>query len=232
MAHYTRQNRHGDALYETPLRRHRDARGQFEGGGWRPFEQARAYVRTLRHAGPAHYKAWAKSGERPADIPARPDWVYKDQGWSGWRDWLREVAVTRPGSRLRRTAVLVPTGVAPAPDRPVHIYGLTEPDQPSAIRYVGQVWQPPGRSAEEALQKRLKEHISLAKAKHGSANHRINWIKRVLSASSKRGGAHPAQEQYQVTSECTSRSTSVEAAAGACGARPRTSSVTFDHVGD
>jgi hypothetical protein len=62
----------------------------------------------------------------------------------------------------------------------VHIYGLTEPDQPWTIRYVGRVWQPPGRSTEEALQKRLKEHISLAKATQGSANHRVNWIKRVL----------------------------------------------------
>jgi hypothetical protein len=44
-------------------------------------------------------------------------------------------------------------------------------------------------------------------------------------------GAHPAQEHDQVTSEFTSRSTYVEAA-GACGARLRTSSVTFDHVGD
>jgi hypothetical protein len=178
--HYTRQHRHGDPLYETLSRRHRDVRGQFEGGGWRSFEQARAYVRTLHHAGPAQYRAWAKSGERPADIPARPDWVYKGQGWSGWGDWLREVPVTRPGSQVRRTAALVPTGVAPAPDRPVHIYGLTEPDQPWTIRYVGQVWQPPGRSAEEALQKRLKEHISLAKAMQGSSNHRVNWIKRVL----------------------------------------------------
>jgi hypothetical protein len=178
--HYTRQNRYGDALYETRSRRHRDARGQFEGGGWRAFEQARGYARTLSHTGPAQYKAWAKSGERPADIPARPEWVYKDQGWSGWSDWLRELPVTRPGSQARRTAALVSTGVAPALDRPVHIYGLTEPDQPWHIRYVGQVWQPPGRSAEEALQKRLKEHISLAKATQGSSNHRVNWIKRVL----------------------------------------------------
>jgi hypothetical protein len=178
--HYTRQFRHGDVLYEGQSRRRRDSSGQFEAGGWRPFAEARAYARTLNLTGPAQYKAWAKSEARPADIPARPDWVYKERGWNGWGDWLGELPVKRPGSRLRRPAALAPTGVAPAPDRPVHIYGLTEPDQPQNIRYVGQAWQPPGRSAEEALQKRLSEHISLARATQGRANHRVTWIKSVL----------------------------------------------------
>ena len=29
-----------------------------------------------------------KSGERPSNIPTRPNKTYKDQGWVDWTDWL------------------------------------------------------------------------------------------------------------------------------------------------
>jgi len=38
---------------------------------WRSFEEAREYVRGLGLKNHAEWREWAKSGERPADIPAR-----------------------------------------------------------------------------------------------------------------------------------------------------------------
>ncbi len=38
--------------------------------------------------------AYCASGMKPANIPARPDLVYKDQ-WRGWVDWLGSVSEQR-----------------------------------------------------------------------------------------------------------------------------------------
>lgn len=37
------------------------------------------------------YQAWLRyctSGQKPDDIPSRPDIVYRDQGWTSWCAWL------------------------------------------------------------------------------------------------------------------------------------------------
>jgi len=55
---------------------------------WRPFEEARAWVRCL---GLGSYQDWKKtSGSNifPADVPKAPDQVYKTKGWESWGDWL------------------------------------------------------------------------------------------------------------------------------------------------
>ena len=31
---------------------------------------------------------WSKSGQRPSDIPSKPNEVYRDHGWVSWADWL------------------------------------------------------------------------------------------------------------------------------------------------
>jgi superfamily II DNA or RNA helicase len=65
----------------------------FLGVDWLPFDQARAYARSLKLTGQRQWKHYAK-GERPDlppkpdDLPAAPWYAYKDAGWSGWRDWL------------------------------------------------------------------------------------------------------------------------------------------------
>ena len=56
-------------------------------GGWRAFEQARRYVRSIRLRNVAEWQQWAKSGSRPPDIPVTPRIVYRD-GWRGYDDWL------------------------------------------------------------------------------------------------------------------------------------------------
>jgi hypothetical protein len=55
---------------------------------WRPFKEARAFVRSLGLKNEAEWYAWSKSGARPKDIPSTPIKVYRDKGWVSWRDWL------------------------------------------------------------------------------------------------------------------------------------------------
>ena len=54
---------------------------------FRPFVEARTFVRGLKFQGKNDYAIWSKSAERPADIPTTPAQVYKTE-WIGWGDWL------------------------------------------------------------------------------------------------------------------------------------------------
>ncbi len=53
-----------------------------------PFEEARAYVRGLGLTSAREWKAFARSEDRPADIPSHSDESYRDKGWAGMADWL------------------------------------------------------------------------------------------------------------------------------------------------
>jgi hypothetical protein len=55
---------------------------------WRSFEEAREYIKGLGLKGKKEWRAFSKSGNRPKDIPASPNQVYKDSGWVNWGDWL------------------------------------------------------------------------------------------------------------------------------------------------
>ena len=60
---------------------------------WRPFEEARGFVRSLKLKSRAEWDAYCKGqmphlGRLPADIPANPNSLYADQGWTGVGDWL------------------------------------------------------------------------------------------------------------------------------------------------
>jgi hypothetical protein len=52
------------------------------------FEEARDVVRAHCFPTKTEYEAWARSDERPSDIPALPSRTYANAGWSGWGDWL------------------------------------------------------------------------------------------------------------------------------------------------
>jgi superfamily II DNA or RNA helicase len=56
--------------------------------GYRVFEDARKFAQNLGLKNWEEWKAWASSENRPIDIPANPDAVYKNKGWSGMGDWL------------------------------------------------------------------------------------------------------------------------------------------------
>jgi superfamily II DNA or RNA helicase len=55
---------------------------------YRPFNEARDFVRTLGLRSKTAWPEYARSGDKPADIPAAPDNHYKNNGWAGWGDWL------------------------------------------------------------------------------------------------------------------------------------------------
>jgi len=54
---------------------------------FRSFSLARDHIRTLKISGKDSYIAWAKTADRPKDIPALPNISYKFE-WKGWADWL------------------------------------------------------------------------------------------------------------------------------------------------
>jgi superfamily II DNA or RNA helicase len=58
------------------------------GWDWRTFEEARKHARGLGLKSAREWEDWRKRGDRPADIPATPNDVYKGKGWAGWGDWL------------------------------------------------------------------------------------------------------------------------------------------------
>jgi len=60
---------------------------------FRPFEEARAFVHSLKLKGVDEWRSFCKGqmpekGMFPADIPKAPQYTYKTQGWKGYGDWL------------------------------------------------------------------------------------------------------------------------------------------------
>jgi superfamily II DNA or RNA helicase len=52
------------------------------------FEKAREFVRALGFQSKTEYETWARSNERPSEIPALPSRTYATTGWLGWGDWV------------------------------------------------------------------------------------------------------------------------------------------------
>src|SRR5262249_55075570 len=55
---------------------------------WRPFEDAREFVRGLGLKSFTEWGEYSRSGKRPNDIPGNPYRIYADAGWLGWGDWV------------------------------------------------------------------------------------------------------------------------------------------------
>jgi hypothetical protein len=55
---------------------------------YRSFKKARAFVRGLGLKSGTEWKEYCKSGKKPADIPAKPDNGYANDGWARMPDWL------------------------------------------------------------------------------------------------------------------------------------------------
>ena len=70
-------------------------------GHWRPFEEARTFVQSLNLSSREEWIEYAKSEDKPTDIPAGPNIVYKDKGWAGMGDWLG-TGVIAPFDRVYR----------------------------------------------------------------------------------------------------------------------------------
>ena len=60
---------------------------------FRPFEEARAFARSLNLSGEHKWRKFLRGslrgkGKKPNNIPACPQLVYRDKGWCGWGDWF------------------------------------------------------------------------------------------------------------------------------------------------
>ncbi|AFM12101.1 DEAD/DEAH box helicase family protein [Turneriella parva] len=55
---------------------------------WRPFEEARDFVRSLKLKNEAEWRGYSKSSKKPPDIPATPSKLYKKSGWTSMGEWL------------------------------------------------------------------------------------------------------------------------------------------------
>jgi hypothetical protein len=53
---------------------------------FRPFAEAREFVRSLNLKGQKEWQEYCKSGKKPDDISSNPPRVYKKE-WKGWGDW-------------------------------------------------------------------------------------------------------------------------------------------------
>jgi hypothetical protein len=52
---------------------------------YRPFEEAREYIRKLGINTQEEWREYRKSDNKPPDIPANPNRTYKEE-WKGWGD--------------------------------------------------------------------------------------------------------------------------------------------------
>jgi len=73
--------------YGPPLER---KAGTTRTGSELPFAEARAFVQALDPGlrKVEEWRKWAKSPDRPENIPADPSHAYKGKGWVSWSDWL------------------------------------------------------------------------------------------------------------------------------------------------
>jgi superfamily II DNA or RNA helicase len=55
-----------------------------------PFKEAKSFALTLGIKNEKEWRNWKRKGLLPPNIPAKPDVVYKDNGWKGYVDFLRD----------------------------------------------------------------------------------------------------------------------------------------------
>jgi hypothetical protein len=65
------------------------------------FKKARAFVRSLGLKSIDEWRDYVKSGTKPGDIPAAPHYIYVNDGWRGWGDWLNVGVVSVYLSKYR-----------------------------------------------------------------------------------------------------------------------------------
>ena len=71
---------------------------------FRPFEEAREFVRSLGLSDTKEWREYSWSGKRPHDIPSKPEIVYKGKGWKGLGDWLGNLRDFLPFEEAREFA--------------------------------------------------------------------------------------------------------------------------------
>jgi superfamily II DNA or RNA helicase len=72
-----------------------------KGRSYRSFKEARRWVHKLKFKNGEQWKHYCKSGDKPFDIPAKPERIYKIQGWISMGDWLGTGIVANRGRSYR-----------------------------------------------------------------------------------------------------------------------------------
>lgn len=66
---------------------------------WASFKEAREYMRSLKLNGRRGWLEWAKSPQRPRNIPSNPYIIYRDE-WVSWYDFLGTEWIKYPPAKL------------------------------------------------------------------------------------------------------------------------------------
>jgi hypothetical protein len=69
---------------------------------WRPFNQARRFMRSLRLRSQPEWQKFCQSGRKPADIPTEPRVIYKSE-FRGLPDFLGYAGIEPPFRRRKET---------------------------------------------------------------------------------------------------------------------------------
>ena len=72
---------------ETPKRK-RNSANKYKG-----YEDAQRFAKELQLKSRKEWREYVKGlrpemTNKPEDVPAHPDGIYKTKGWQGWRQWL------------------------------------------------------------------------------------------------------------------------------------------------
>ena len=54
---------------------------------WMSFEEAKAFIQTMKFTSHRQFQQWRKSKQRPRNFPSHPDKTYKNE-WTNWGDFL------------------------------------------------------------------------------------------------------------------------------------------------
>jgi superfamily II DNA or RNA helicase len=78
---------------------------------YRSFKDARAFARSLGLTSANAWRAYAKSGKLPADIPAGANRTYAKKGWSSWGDWLGNDVSNKHDMSVHRITKIIETSL-------------------------------------------------------------------------------------------------------------------------
>ena len=52
------------------------------------YNESIKYVHKLNIRSGTEWKRYCKKGIKPKNIPFSPDYIYKNDGWISWKEWL------------------------------------------------------------------------------------------------------------------------------------------------
>jgi len=124
------------------------------GTKWRDLNEAVLWVHSLRLGGFQEWLAYCRDNDLPADIPARPELIYKD--WKSWNHWLgnKPVEAIQARQEAQRSQVYyiiheldVPQNVMTFGIDPMGIAGLKARWEREKFDVVKMFWFDPARQA-------------------------------------------------------------------------------------